>query len=575
MFKALPSGVAALVALGLLGPASAAPLPDSPGVAWGAGSNGRLGTGTTSDALSPMAVQGPTFNAITAGSYHSCGISAGTAYCWGEGANGRLGTGTYTDQLLPTLVQISGPVFSSITAGSRHTCALDTTGQAYCWGEGGSGRLGTGATKDSVIPVPVDTSGALAGKTLAAITAGWDYTCALDTAGQAYCWGYGGAGQLGNGTLGNKYSPTPVASGTWTAVDAGVNHTCAISTDGTAWCWGEGSVGQLGTGSSSPSPVPLAVDSTATWSTISAGDQFTCALTSAATPFCWGEGESGRLGNDSISRRKSPDPVMTSGVLAGRTLTRVTAGTSHACALDTEGLAYCWGNGFAGRLGTGNVTSVRVPAAVDTAGTLLGRRLTTIVAGTSDTLALVEGGPLPTAPSAPTAVQARAGNRQASVTWTPGADGGAPVTSFTVTSKPGNHVCSAAAPPCIVTGLGNNRAYAFVVTATNRIGTSAQSALSPTVTPVAPTPTPSRPKLTFVKIKVGRHHARLRYKSEPAKAKAQYRMMTRKGTFPKWRKLHASPWRFKVAAKRRYVLKLRVTNAAGHSPVRVLKFRVR
>ena len=129
--------------------------------------------------------------------------------------------------------------------------------------------------------------------------------------------------------------------------------------------------------------------------------------------------------------------------------------------------------------------------------------------------------------------------------------------------------------PCVVTGLGNNRAYAFVVSATNRIGTSAQSELSPAVTPVAPTPPPGRPRITFVKVKVGHHHARLRYKYEPAKASGQYRMMSREGTFARWRKLHASPWRFRVQSGRRYVLKLRVTDAAGHSPVRVVKFRVR
>jgi alpha-tubulin suppressor-like RCC1 family protein len=472
-------------------------------------------------------------------------------------------------------VASSGLVFSTVTAGSRHTCGLDTTGKAFCWGEGGSGRLGTGNTKDVLTPTAVDTTGALAGKTLTAITAGWDYTCALDTAGLAYCWGYGGAGQLGNGSLGNKYSPTAVASGTYADIDAGLNHTCAIEVTGAGYCWGEGSVGQLGSGVSSPSPVPVAVDAAATWSSISAGDQFTCALTSAAAPFCWGEGESGRLGNDSIGRRKSPDPVITSGALAGRSLMAITTGTSHACALDTAGLAYCWGNGFAGRLGTGNNTSVRVPTPVDTSGTLLGRALTTIVAGAGDTLALASGGPLPTAPAAPTGVTPTAGNRQATVTWTPGADGGSPVTSYTVTSKPGNHVCTATTPSCVVTGLGNNRPYAFVVTATNRIGTSVVSALSPTITPVGPTPPPRRPKLTFVKVKVRSQHARLRYASDPGTAAGQYRMMRRTGTFRPWRRLPASPWRFAITSPRRYVIKLRVSTPAGHSPVRVVKFRTR
>ena len=72
-------------------------------------------------------------------------------------------------------------------AGYLHTCALSTQGQAYCWGQGDSGELGNGAFSDSDTPQPVVTSGALAGKILRQITTGNRHTYALDAHDQAYC----------------------------------------------------------------------------------------------------------------------------------------------------------------------------------------------------------------------------------------------------------------------------------------------------------------------------------------------------------------------------------------------------
>jgi hypothetical protein len=568
------SGVVVLAVSSPL-PATSATDAESPAVGWGAGSNNRLGTGSTTNALTPTAVLGPDFSEISAGLYHSCGISGGKGYCWGSGTNGRLGTGTTADSPTPTPIALAGVTLTHITAGSRHTCALDETGQAYCWGEGSSGRLGTGNTKDASSPQPVDISGLPAGVSFVAITAGWDFTCALDAGGAAYCWGYGGAGQLGNGKLGNRYTPDPVASGLWAAIDAGTNHTCAIATSGQAYCWGEGGVGQLGTGNSSQAVVPALVDSPASYTAMSAGGLFTCALTSAGVAQCWGEGESGRLGNDSLGRRKSPVPVDTSGVLAGRSLVSITAGTNHACTLDTAGLAYCWGNGYAGRLGNGSTSSARVPVTVDTAGVLQGRQLVALDAGGADTLALVAGGPVPTRPAAPTNVSAVPGDHSAVVTWVPGADGGAPIQQYVVTSKPGNRKCISTTPSCQVNELGNKREYAFVVTATNRIGTSAPSALSPTVVPQAPPKPPAKPKITLMKVRVGSSHARIRWRSEPADAAAEWQVMKRGGKFPKWRPVASSPARLRVYRDRRYVVKMRVSTAAGYSPVRVVKFRTK
>src|SRR5882672_6726800 len=97
---------------------------------------------------------------------------------------------------------------ASITTGYDQTCAI-ANGQAYCWGPGG-GQLGDGSTAASGTPVAVDTTGALAGKTLTQVSAGYDFTCALDTSGRAYCWGVNDNGELGNGNTADTTEPVAV-----------------------------------------------------------------------------------------------------------------------------------------------------------------------------------------------------------------------------------------------------------------------------------------------------------------------------------------------------------------------------
>lgn len=87
---------------------------------------------------------------------------------------------------------------------------------------------------------------------------------------------------------------------------------------------------------------------------------------------------------------------------------------------------------------------------------------------------------------------ATGGFRQASVAFTAPADnGGAAITSYTVTSSPGGFTGTGASSPIVVTGLADNTAYTFTVTATNSAGTSAPSAASGSATtatvPGAPT----------------------------------------------------------------------------------------
>jgi predicted RNA-binding protein with TRAM domain len=92
------------------------------------------------------------------------------------------------------------------------------------------------------------------------------------------------------------------------------------------------------------------------------------------------------------------------------------------------------------------------------------------------------------APGAPTAVSAIAGNAQAAASWTaPAFDGGSVISGYTVTSSPGGMTCTTGgALSCTVSGLINATAYTFTVTATNALGVSAPSEPSAPVVPVAP-----------------------------------------------------------------------------------------
>ncbi len=101
----------------------------------------------------------------------------------------------------------------------------------------------------------------------------------------------------------------------------------------------------------------------------------------------------------------------------------------------------------------------------------------------------------PTAPLAPTNVTAAPGNGAATVSWTAPANGGSPITSYTVTpylgsvAQPATTVTgSPPATTATISGLQNGASYTFTVAATNAIGTGPPSSASNSVVPTTVVP---------------------------------------------------------------------------------------
>jgi alpha-tubulin suppressor-like RCC1 family protein len=138
---------------------------------------------------------------------HRCGVTtADDGYCWGRNVDGVLGVADTLSRSEPTLVA-GGHEWRSISAGGLSSCGLRTDGVVLCWGRDNQGATGQGgANSPTKLLVPTAIVGGLA---FTQITEGAETFCGLIANGEAYCWGSGGRGALGNGTFATS-SAAPV-----------------------------------------------------------------------------------------------------------------------------------------------------------------------------------------------------------------------------------------------------------------------------------------------------------------------------------------------------------------------------
>lgn len=173
-----------------------------------------------------------------------------------------------------------------------------------------------------------------------------------------------------------------------TGLAVGGNHSCAFHLAALI-CWGYDGNGAVGGGLAGLDMPPVTVDTSGalsgvTLTQVTAGRDHTCALSATGRAYCWGDNTFGQLGNgDPGTGQVTPVPVGQGGV----TFTAISAGGDHTCGLTGAGAAYCWGANDSGQLGDGSTSERDVPTVVS-----LGVALTAIGTGDDHTCGLTATG---------------------------------------------------------------------------------------------------------------------------------------------------------------------------------------
>ena len=413
---------------------------DAKAYCWGNSSYGKLGNNSTTNALTPVTIHqgeiptGITIIQITAGRDTTCALgSDAKGYCWGRGASGQLGNNSTTDSSIPVAVHQgeipSGVGSTKIITNFDYACVLNSNGKAYCWGNNG-GQLGNGTFANAHTPVAVHQGeiplegtqvkvdntpvpvkyispyeleitmpAHSAGKVDITVTNPDNTTHTLNQAYEYYTqpglviWSIAPRSGPVAGNTRLTASGANLDPMRWKGVYSGASHTCALSSESKVYCWGKNDHGQLGTGNTTDSSIPVAtklgeIPPTVTILQLAVKANHACVLTSNGRAYCWGNNEDGQLGNNATTNALTPVAVHQGQIPAGVSLTQITTGSNHTCALGSNTKAYCWGANYNGRLGNNTMTDALTPVAVHQGQIPAGVSLTQITTGSNHTCAL-------------------------------------------------------------------------------------------------------------------------------------------------------------------------------------------
>ena len=333
---------------------------DGKAFCWGDNYYGQLGNGTKNSSNIPVEVIFSDLGSnivkqVSAGNYYTCAIVGdagdnyhGNAYCWGANSSGQLGIGNTSDRILPIMVENEN--FIQISAGFNHTCAVTDYQEVFCWGDNNYGQIDPNDYSTGNYLEPYN-NWLIYGITQ--VSVGYGHTCIINYNwnNNVYCWGDNNQGQLGNDPMfvGSDHvfvNPSfPVYPTSIDQISAGYNHTCAVASSGQAYCWGANDMNQIGDGNFQWTvPYPSFVSTLGSSVTqISAGDYHTCAVTNTGDIYCWGLNSNGQSGSGSYQ-------IMLPELVSSGSFAQVSAGGNHSCAIDSNN-AYCWGANWSGQLG--------------------------------------------------------------------------------------------------------------------------------------------------------------------------------------------------------------------------------
>lgn len=321
-------------------------------LAWGAGSNGTLGNGSSLDSAIPVPVDALTnVTAISAGVHHALALTGdGGVYAWGWNERGQLGLNKIDSDPHSTPTKVSNlPEVAQIAAGGYHTLALGDDGAVWAWGDNSSGQLGDGTLTSRTRPVRVNgLNGVLA------VAAGEFHSLALMDDGLIMAWGSHVGGELGIESCAPDYSAEPVQVGVVKDVQviaAGSHFSLAIDREALAWQWGDDNRSLRADADwyTQPNPVPLQVPGLPPMSAVSAGHHHALVLAADGALWSWGYGPGGELGYAPSYDRSGPRVITGLPQIAA-----ASAGFYHSVAVAQDGSVWAWGGNSCGELGGGS-----------------------------------------------------------------------------------------------------------------------------------------------------------------------------------------------------------------------------
>ncbi len=246
---------------------------------------------------------------ISAGYQHYCVLRAdGTTWCWGQNSSLQVSPSAARGGVPFPIEVTEVPNAIDVAVGGSHSCILTTDGKVWCWGANDQGQLGNGSVSAFVLPAEVP---GLANVT--EIAAQGYGTCALNTSNEVWCWGYNNEGQLGIGKKSlREASPTRVQGlGLAERIWAGPHNTCAQNSIGKLFCWGYNFSGQLLTGDVSVHLSPMEMAPAANIRSVGIGFGASCVLSQDSSILCWGTNNVGQLGNGRRSDNYQLLPTLT------------------------------------------------------------------------------------------------------------------------------------------------------------------------------------------------------------------------------------------------------------------------
>ena len=389
---------------------------------WGYNKDGQLGDGTTTNSVLPICIsdkdnelKGKKIINISAGVVHTVALDEeGKVYTWGDNEVGQLGDGKANDIVAPIHIHSAEPicltdkqnelkrmktvkVVTEKTEVITEVISLAESGKIYIW------EVGEG-TAIYALPICIsDEDTELKGKRIVDISAGKNYTVALDEEGKVYACGNNEDGQLGDGTTTN--SPLTICISDKEnelkgkkiiSISAGGRYTVALDEEGKVYTWGYNYDGQLGDGTTTNSVLPICISDKENELkgkrivNISAGYGHTVAIDEEGKVYTWGGNYYGQLGDGTKNDSKVPICISDKeNELKGKKIISISAGGSHTVALDEEGKVYTWGGNYVGQLGDGTFDRSTKPICIsDKENKLKGKKTVNISANENITVVI-------------------------------------------------------------------------------------------------------------------------------------------------------------------------------------------